>query len=637
MKPRLLGVAGPLAGGSWPLGPGAVTLGRHGDSGLHVPDLGVSRQHCTISPEEGRWVLRDLDSRHGTFVNGLPVHERALLPGDRVQIGGSLFLFASDDPAGKEADKRLIDAADYAAESTIHWSLDAPPLAPEALLATLSPGAERAQHDLGALLEASEELGALAGAEPLARRLLDLVFAVAPAARAALLLLDARGEPETAFALDRQGRTEAFPLSRTLLHKTVGERAALLAVDVLRTPGLGDAESVQAERLQSLIALPLAGPEGVLGLLYADSREPGARFDEGHLALLAAACRFTALALGNLRRMEWLQAEARRLDDARDLALVGESPRMKEVYRLLARVAPTGSTVLLLGESGTGKELAARALHDASPRAGRPFVAINCATLLETLLESELFGHEKGAFTGAVERKAGKLEVADTGTVFLDEVGEIHPALQAKLLRFLEQREFERVGGTRPIRVDVRVIAATHRDLEAAIQAGSFRADLYYRLGVITLTLPPLRERFEDVPLLASHFAARLSRDLGRRVAGFSPEARACLLRYPWPGNVRELRNAVERALVLCEGELIVPADLPEAVLEAAAGTAREPAAAIPRFHAAVNEYKRRLILDAVKESGGSIARAATLLGLHSNYLHRLVTNLELRGALQEL
>jgi transcriptional regulator with GAF, ATPase, and Fis domain len=637
LQPKLLAVAGPLAGGSLRLGAAAVILGRHGASDLQVRDLAVSRQHCVITPEGDRYVLRDLDSRHGTFVNGLPVRERALAPGDRIQIGASLFLFTTADAESPAAAEDLLAAGDYLAESTIHWPLGAPRLAPEALLAALSPGTGRAERDLQALLQASEELGTLTAAEPLARRLLDLVLAVAPAGRAALLLLDAGGEPEAAFARDRRGRTDPFPLSRTLLRKAVEERVAVLAEDVLLTPELRAAESVETARLQSLLAIPLSGPGGVLGLLYADSEEPGVHLDEGHLALLAAASRFAALALANVRRLELLATEAQRLAAALDHAMVGEGPRMKEVYRLLARVAPTGSTVLLRGESGTGKELAARALHDASPRAGRPFVAINCATLLETLLESELFGHEKGAFTGAVERKLGKLEVADTGTVFLDEVGEIPPTLQAKLLRFLEQREFERVGGTRPIRVDVRVIAATHRDLDAAIQAGSFRADLYYRLGVITLTLPPLRDRREDIPLLASHFAARLSRDLGRQVAGFSPEARACLLRYAWPGNVRELRNAVERALVLCEGELIVPADLPESVIEAAAGAVAEPAASIPRYHAAVNEYKRRLILEAVKESGGNVSRAATLLGLHPNYLHRLVTNLELRAALQEL
>jgi len=315
-----------------------------------------------------------------------------------------------------------------------------------------------------------------------------------------------------------------------------------------------------------------------------------------------------------------------------DHDLIGESPRMREIGRLIARVAPTDATVLILGESGTGKELVARALHRGSRRTDRPFVAINCATLSETLLESELFGHEKGAFTGALSRKIGKFEVADRGTLFLDEIGEIPTALQAKLLRVLQERELERLGGTRPIRVDVRVIAATNRDLDKALKEGTFREDLYYRLNVISLTLPPLRERREDVPLLASHFAALFGRKLGRPVLGFTPEARACLLRYPWPGNVRELANAVERAVVLGEGELIQPEDLPETVLETVPAAGRVP---VTRYHDTLNEAKKRLILSAIEQAGGNVTKAAELLGLHPNYLHRLVSNLGLRDRIE--
>jgi transcriptional regulator with GAF, ATPase, and Fis domain len=294
-------------------------------------------------------------------------------------------------------------------------------------------------------------------------------------------------------------------------------------------------------------------------------------------------------------------------------------------------VAPTPSTVLILGESGTGKELAARALHGASRRAGKPFVAINCATLSATLLESELFGHERGAFTGAVERKTGKLEVAQGGTLFLDEMGEMPPPLQAKLLRVLQERTFERVGSTRPIQVDVRVIAATNRDLVKAIAAGTFRADLYYRLNVVSITMPPLRERREDVPLLASHFAARHGREIRGHEVGISPEARALLIRYDWPGNVRELGNAIERAVVLGQDDTIRPEDLPETLLE----TAPAAEALAPRFHDALNDLKRRLIVEAVHESGGTITKAAERLGLHPNHLHRLITTLGLREEIE--
>src|SRR5438876_12148167 len=225
--------------------------------------------------------------------------------------------------------------------------------------------------------------------------------------------------------------------------------------------------------------------------------------------------------------------------------MVGESPRMREVFQFIRKVAPTDSTVLIRGESGTGKELVARAIHRNSRRQNRPFVAINCAALTDTLLESELFGHEKGAFTGAVALKKGKIEVADSGTVFLDEIGELAPNLQAKLFRVLQEREFERVGGTRPIKVDVRLIAATNVDLNEASRTGKFRQDLYYRLNVVSLEVPPLREHPQDIPLLAAYFIARYSEKVNRRVAGISPKARTCLLHYSWPGNVRELENAI--------------------------------------------------------------------------------------------
>ncbi len=305
--------------------------------------------------------------------------------------------------------------------------------------------------------------------------------------------------------------------------------------------------------------------------------------------------------------------------------MVGDSAPFGKMLRFLSRVAPTEATVLIRGESGTGKELAARAIHRNSSRADKPFIAINCATLSETLLESELFGHERGAFTGAVARQIGKLEAADQGTVFLDEVGEIPVSLQAKLLRVLEERAFERVGGRQRIEVDVRIVAATNRDLEAAISEGTFRQDLFYRLDVITLELPPLRQRRGDVPLLASHFLAESSRRLGRPVAGVSPAARERLMNYDWPGNVRELRNAIERAVVLGRDELVQLEDLPATVREP-----RSSKVAPATYHEVIEAAKRRVILDALDASGGSVAAAARRLELHRNYLHRLIKKLGL-------
>ena len=307
--------------------------------------------------------------------------------------------------------------------------------------------------------------------------------------------------------------------------------------------------------------------------------------------------------------------------------MVGESQKMRELYQTVARVAQTDSTVLICGESGTGKELVARALHANSARRRKPFIAINCAVLTETLLESELFGHERGAFTGAVAQKRGRLEVADGGTLFLDEIGELSTNLQARLLRVLQEREFERVGGTRTIAVDIRVIAATNRNLAEAIQQGGFRSDLYYRLNVIELELPPLRERRQDIPLLADHFLKKMSQKIGRQATHISQEARDGLISYDWPGNVRELENAIERAVVMGSTTSVRPEDLPDSILE---GTA-SPTAAVTSLEHGVREAKKRLVLGAFAKAGGAYAEAAKLLGVNTNYLYTLVKKLHLK------
>ncbi len=630
MNPRLIALSGPLAGQTFALGAERLTIGREHDNALHLRDIAVSRHHCVLEAENGRFRLRDLDSRYGTFVNGVPVRERELANGDWMTLGESLVLFLTREEDAAKERPLLVDSETFFVGNTKRLSLgQSRYLMPDAILAALPPEA-RTARDLHALLRIGVDLQALHSTESIARRLLELTLETIPAERAALLLMDAgTADPAVSFALDRHGSTAIFPVSRTLVERVLTERSALLANDVLEEAGEWDGvESVVEAHLESLLAAPLTGSEGPQGILYLDSREPGTRFDERHLDLLTAAAGIASGALANARMLEWLRGENQRMEEAFDSDIVGESPRVKEVTRLLNKAAATDSTVLLLGESGTGKEVAARALHKHSRRSSRPFIPINCATLSETLLASELFGHEKGAFTGAVERKMGKIEAAEGGTLFLDEIGEMPPELQAKLLRVLQEREYERVGGTRTLRADVRVVAATNRDLEKAMREKSFREDLFYRLNVITVTLPPLRERPEDVQLLASHFAAKFSHKLGRRTAGFTPEARACLLRYGWPGNVRELANAIERALVLGDGELIRPEDLPETVLEAGPAVSVGPVGA---YHDSVNAFKRRLLLDALAQAGGNVTRAAERLDLNPTYLHRLMRNFDLK------
>jgi DNA-binding NtrC family response regulator len=298
--------------------------------------------------------------------------------------------------------------------------------------------------------------------------------------------------------------------------------------------------------------------------------------------------------------------------------IVGRSAGMLSAFTTVARVARSTATVLIRGESGTGKEMLARVTHEHGDRSKRPFVAVNCAAIPENLLESELFGHEKGAFTGAIARRIGRFERADGGTLFLDEIGDMSLALQAKILRVLQEREVERVGGDEPIAVDVRVIAATNRDLEADVRAGRFRDDLYYRLAVVVLTLPPLRERGEDIRLLTSHFVASYATLYARPIRVIAEETMTLLATHPWPGNVRQLRNALEQAVLMADGELLLPAHLPPEVRNPPTSDATETAVLLP-----LDELERRHIGRALAATGGHHGRAADLLGIHRNTLRR--------------
>ena len=334
-------------------------------------------------------------------------------------------------------------------------------------------------------------------------------------------------------------------------------------------------------------------------------------------------------------RSRGLESENRllqeQLDDKYGLeSIVGRSAAMQEVFDTIRQVSPSRATVLIGGESGTGKELAAHAIHQLSPRAKGPFIAVHAAALSETLLESELFGHEKGAFTGAAERRPGRFEQADGGTLFLDEIAEIDPVLQVKLLRVLEQRAFERVGGTETIEVDVRLIAATNRDLQAMVAEGTFREDLFYRLNVVALHMPPLRERAADVSLLLQHYLGVYCEENGRTVDGFTSDALDALAGYTWPGNVRELRNMIERMVVMSRGGRITLRDVPAIVREGREGNR----SARPGNELTMEDAERNMIVKALKMHGGNRTRAAEQLGISRRTLHRKINEFGLRDAI---
>jgi transcriptional regulator with GAF, ATPase, and Fis domain len=636
LRPRLLVLSGPLKDSTVPLDSAETTVGRDTSNGLAVPDPSVSRRHFLLRQERGRFELSDLGSRNGTLVNGESHQQHFLEHGDIISAGDSSFRFLVDEDEVLASEGRVeFEDALHTAETTVIHPRDVLYLQPERLEREL-PATSRIAANLNALLKISRIVHSIRDLDELQGRLLELIFEVIPTGRGAILLADREGQQfNSLFARMRQpGQTPLVKVSRTVARQVLEQGISILGTDVPSHEGLAQVESIAESQIRSLLCVPLTVFQRVIGCIYLDSIAFGGPLTEDHLQLLTAIAGISAMALENARRLQWLEHENERLtiEISQERSLVGESPKMKDVYQFLKRVAPTDSTVLIEGESGTGKELAARALHRNSPRANKPFIAINCAAIPETLLEAELFGHERGAFTGAAGQRKGRLEIADSGVVFLDEIGELAPALQVKLLRVLQEREFERVGGNHPIKVDVRLIAATNCNLEEAVRNGTFRKDLYYRLAVLKVRMPALRDRREDIAMLARHFVQKHAKHCKAKPRPISREALSCLVNYDWPGNVRELENAIERALVLGSSDMILPEDLPESLLERTASAEVTEA----KYHVAVKELKKQLILDAVEQTQGSYADAARLLGVHPNYLHRLIRNLELKDTLKD-
>jgi Nif-specific regulatory protein len=660
MSPRLIAISGTLKGTIFALAEGEIVVGREPSNPVCLNDPSVSRRHCVIkrqethseskasavgpltpnldshmrAPGEGQFTIVDLESYNGTFVNGIPIQKHPLVHGDQIAVGDVTLLFLLHEAEPSTKLEKQSDEGNLITRSTVRLRADdALYLRPERVLAEL-PATARVARDLNALLKISTKINSIRDLGRLQTELLQLILEVLPAEREAILLVD-RSQNGVALVCGwsrLSGKDDSIKVSQTITNQVLREEVALLSNDLFETEALNERPSLVETRVCSVLCVPLIFLENTLGVIYLDTSDPKARFDEGHLQLLTAIAAIAAAPIENAKRLQWLEAENERLQKEINVEhkLIGESAAMNAVYQFIGKVASADSTVLIRGASGTGKELAARAIHTNSARATKPFIAINGATLSESLLESELFGHEKGAFTGAIAQKKGKLEIADGGTLFLDEVGELAAPIQAKLLRVLQEREFERVGGTRPIKVDVRIIAATNRDLEAAVGNGTFRQDLYYRLNVISVTMPPLRNRGEDIQLLASHFARVFSEKCKRRIMGISPEARALLRAYDWPGNVRELENAIERSIVLGSAEMIAPEDLPETLFETVDGASSPNAG----YHEALKQAKRSIVIKAIEEAKGNYTEAAKNLGLHPTNLHRLVRNLDLRQKL---
>lgn len=480
---------------------------------------------------------------------------------------------------------------------------------------------------LGALLDASAAMNASLDLNEVLQTIAESAATVLRAEASSVLLLDSDGERlvfRAATGISSESLIgQKLDAKLGVAGKVAGTGEALRVPTPHDTPEFYDGFDEQGNFVtRDMVVAPMTYRDRTIGVVEVLNRIDG-QFVDDDIELLQVFANLAAISVSNAQLHDQMRKENLTLRDVvqQDDTIIGDSPALRSALSLIDRVAGTNATVLLLGETGTGKELSARRLHRLSPRSSGAFVAINCAALPETLLESELFGHEAGAFTGATTTKLGRFELADGGTLFLDEIGDISQSTQIKLLRVLQEREFVRVGGVATISCDVRIIAATNRDLKAAMDEGDFREDLYYRLNVFPVHLPPVRERDADIAKLVNHFIERSAREVNRPPIEVTDAAMELLCAYPWPGNIRELRNVMERAVLLCDGDELTPEQLPREILGAdeSAATDEEPQAT------ALESYERAMIVKALEENAWNQTRTAESLGIpRDNLRYRL-------------
>jgi transcriptional regulator with GAF, ATPase, and Fis domain len=638
-------------------------LGRATTNRIVLKDELCSREHAEIYHGGGRWRVRDLNSLNGTRLNGDRLEgEKELAPGDEIHLGRTTLLFVEDMEQLPDLPTRPPPGEGMSIKKRLGQTRFLTPVPPVAA-AEPAPGektpAPAPRHslsrDLSLLYRMALDMGAAADYQELVEVVLDGLLEGIPAEVGAILSVRGSGGSESgtiapgrpakpAAAGDgtrvleltahrhRDPKMQAYArVSDYVSNEVLASREAILAEDVARDRYLRNRESLTDLGATSLICAPILFGERVLGLIHLYCTDPHKALDAEDLEFAVAVAKQLGLVIYQMQRQASLSAENRSLRDQLrvESELVGSSGSIRDIESQIGRVAGTNATVLIRGESGVGKELVARAIHYSSLRRDGPFVCLNCAALTETLLESELFGHEKGAFTGATDKKIGKFEAADHGSIFLDEIGEMNMGTQAKFLRVLEGHPFERVGGSVPIRVDVRVIAATNRGLEQAVHAGEFRRDLFFRLQVVEMRVPPLRERRPDVPILAEHFLKRFVRETGRKIRGFTPAALKKMEEYNWPGNVRELRNVVERAVALGNGPVLDAADIWLSSLEVAGQGASE---AGPTYQPiSLEEVERQHILDTLQHTDWNKSQAASILGIERSTLDRKIKLYELK------
>lgn len=534
---------------TYPLTSDRVTLGRSINTHVRLMDKMASREHCEILRMGDRFVLRDLGSSNGTFINGKSLSEKVLEWGDKITIGETVLIFFQDS-TGSEGETE-VSVSGQISDDTKSFFLPAA----DVDVCAASEGEEAGEY-AHLMYEVGTALLPKRNAAEVCHTLIKTVLQGRRFGRAAVVLFDERGEVAERFTrLESGGSKHRINLEAGILRRVFADRECVYR----RT------EQVEDMIFSSMI-VPIGGKERALGALYVDDLAAFASLKQSELHLLAALGRLVGHVLENLRDAQRLRLEKDSLRHfiASENDIIGDSKAVQKVSDLVAKVAPTEATVLIRGECGVGKELVARAIHLNGPRGeGGPWVAVNCAAVAQELLASELFGHERGAFAGATARRKGRFEAAHGGTLFLDDVDELPMESQLRLLRALDERTILRLGGAEEIPVDVRVIAATRRDLSEAVARGAFRQELFYRLSVFEIAIPPLRERRDDIVVLADHFLEVFARKMGKRAKGFREDAKLLLREYDWPGNVRELKNVLERALLLSDRPELTPDDFP--------------------------------------------------------------------------
>jgi len=571
-----------------------TTLGRALGNDVHVPDASVLNHHAQVVFNGRDFEIEVLDKDAVLAINGKRKRRARLVNGDRLLLGEAQLAFSMFSETVQTGDRE-----------------------------SQAPGAEIA--GFRRLHEFSQRLMSSQGLDELLETLLDSVLELTGAARGMVLMVDGQtGEPRRiqvrasrnvgseVLASDAQG------ISDSIVLEVIQTKRPIIVSDAVSDTNFSKSASVIALQLSSVMCVPLFHRGEVMGALYVANDEIKSLFERSQLDLLTVFAGQASLLLTNAMLVTALRADKKKLEEElggkRFGEIIGSCASMQDVFRKLQKVAATDISVLITGETGTGKELIAREIHRRSDRENGPFVTVNCGAIPENLMESEMFGHVKGAFTGAVASRGGKFQQANGGTLFLDEVGELTPQLQVKLLRALQERMVTRVGDSRPEKLDIRVLSATNRNLEEMIQDGSFREDLYYRLNVVNLWLPPLRDRADDVFIIAKTLLSKYADELGSSVKGFSPNALTAIRRYAWPGNIRQLENRLKKALVLCDKNLLTPEDL---------DLGEDKVEPIMPLERAKEEFQRRYVLQALERNAGNRTQTARDLGVDPRTIFR--------------